>query len=86
MAAQQGQVFKLNWKAGLAWQRCFAGAPKIVDLDSLSLHSEPAYHWLAPMERATTTPEPQFSLAVCSRDNLSPSVVTSGDDLELSKI
>lgn len=36
------------WKAGLAWQRCFAGAPEIVDVAALRLDAEPAYAWLAP--------------------------------------
>jgi hypothetical protein len=39
------------WRAGLAWQRCFAAAPQIVDLDDLSLDSDLAFHWLAPRAR-----------------------------------
>lgn len=35
------------WRAGLAWQRCFAGAPEIVDLADVSVEAPPAYHWVA---------------------------------------
>ncbi|HEU5244318.1 MAG TPA: hypothetical protein VFU33_07950 [Gaiellaceae bacterium] len=35
------------WRAGLAWQRCFAGPPQIVDLAQLELEVAPAYRWKA---------------------------------------
>jgi hypothetical protein len=35
------------WRAGLAWQRCFAAAPQIVDSAELSLDTAPAYSWTA---------------------------------------
>jgi hypothetical protein len=34
------------WRAGLAWQRCFAAPPQIVELAELSLDSNPAYRWI----------------------------------------
>lgn len=36
------------WRAGLAWQRCFAGPPRIVDATQLGLDCAPAYLWVAP--------------------------------------
>jgi len=36
------------WRAGLAWQRCFAAAPQIVDVAALTLDTAPAYSWAAP--------------------------------------
>lgn len=36
------------WRAGLAWQRCFATAPQIVDIAQLSLDTTPGYSWPAP--------------------------------------
>lgn len=36
------------WRAGLAWQRCFASAPRIVDLTQLAVDSDPFYRWAAP--------------------------------------
>jgi hypothetical protein len=36
------------WKAGLAWQRCFAAAPQIVDAADVWLDPAPAYTWAAP--------------------------------------
>jgi hypothetical protein len=36
------------WRAGLAWQRCFAGPPQIVEPAELSLDPDPAYRWIAP--------------------------------------
>ncbi len=36
------------WRAGLAWQRCFAAAPRIVDVAELSLAADPVYRWVAP--------------------------------------
>ncbi len=38
------------WRAGLAWQRCFAAAPQIVELADVSLAGEPTYRWAAPAE------------------------------------
>jgi hypothetical protein len=35
------------WRAGLAWQRCFAAAPEIVDPAAVWLDPEPAYSWTA---------------------------------------
>jgi len=34
------------WRAGLAWQRCFAASPQIVELADVSLDSDPAYRWI----------------------------------------
>jgi hypothetical protein len=36
------------WRAGLAWQRCFAAAPQIVDAADVWLDPTPAYTWSAP--------------------------------------
>jgi hypothetical protein len=36
------------WRAGLAWQRCFAAAPQIVDAAEVWLDPTPAYAWSAP--------------------------------------
>lgn len=33
------------WRAGLAWQRCFADAPEIVDIGDVWLDPRPAYAW-----------------------------------------
>jgi hypothetical protein len=33
------------WRAGLAWQRCFAAPPRIVDDTPLNLDPVPAYRW-----------------------------------------
>jgi hypothetical protein len=33
------------WRAGLAWQRCFAEPPHIADLAGLDLEAPPAYSW-----------------------------------------
>jgi len=33
------------WKAGMAWQRCFAGPPQIADPADIDSDAEPAYHW-----------------------------------------
>lgn len=33
------------WKAGLAWQRCFAAPPRIVEAAEVSLDDVPAYRW-----------------------------------------
>ena len=35
------------WRAGLAWQRCFAAAPEIVDIADVWLEPVPAYAWPA---------------------------------------
>ncbi len=40
------------WRAGLAWQRCFAGPPAIVETAQLRLSDIPAYRWTAPEEPA----------------------------------
>jgi hypothetical protein len=41
------------WRAGVAWQRCFAAPPQIIDQASLlNLDAEPAYRWLPPSERS----------------------------------
>lgn len=37
------------WRAGLAWQRCFAAAPQIVDAANVWLDPVPAYTWSAPV-------------------------------------
>lgn len=36
------------WRAGLAWQCCFAAAPQIRDLAEVWLDPVPAYAWAAP--------------------------------------
>ena len=36
------------WRAGLAWQRCFAAAPQIRDIAEVWLDPVPAYAWAAP--------------------------------------
>ncbi len=33
------------WRAGLAWQRCFAAPPRIVEFADLTLDDAPAYRW-----------------------------------------
>jgi hypothetical protein len=40
------------WRAGLAWQRCFDGAPQIRDLADVWLDPVPAYAWAAPNQAA----------------------------------
>jgi hypothetical protein len=35
------------WRAGLAWQRCFAAAPQIADAADVWLDPAPAYAWTA---------------------------------------
>lgn len=40
------------WRAGLAWQRCFAAPPQIVELAELSLASSPTYRWIESEEQA----------------------------------
>jgi hypothetical protein len=35
------------WRAGLAWQRCFAEPPHIAELGTLHLDAPPAYRWTA---------------------------------------
>lgn len=41
------------WRAGLAWQRCFAAAPQIVDSGDVWLDRAPAYAWAADQEIPT---------------------------------
>lgn len=37
------------WRAGVAWQRCFAAPPQVIDQAALlSLDTEPAYRWVPP--------------------------------------
>lgn len=36
------------WRAGLAWQRCFAAPPQLMERASVSLDSDPAYRWIEP--------------------------------------
>ncbi|HZC30434.1 MAG TPA: hypothetical protein VE261_02880 [Gaiellaceae bacterium] len=50
LRAQLGQVIghPAVWRAGLAWQRCFAGPPRIVETAELSFDAAPAYRWAAP--------------------------------------
>lgn len=38
------------WRAGLAWQRCFAAAPQIVEAAHVWLDPTPAYSWSAPAQ------------------------------------
>jgi hypothetical protein len=41
------------WRAGLAWQRCFAAPPQIIDQATLlNLNAEPAYRWVPPSHRS----------------------------------
>jgi hypothetical protein len=40
------------WRAGLAWQRCFAGPPQIVEVSELSPEGDPTYRWAAPEQSA----------------------------------
>lgn len=39
------------WRAGLAWQRCFAAPPRIVEPAEVWLEPEPAYRWTQPNGR-----------------------------------
>ena len=41
------------WKAGLAWQPCFAGPPQVIDLANLEPDAELAYCWTAISEQVT---------------------------------
>jgi hypothetical protein len=55
--AQVGQAVRhpAVWRAGLAWQRCFAAPPQIVDdTTALDLDAVPAYSWTAPGAAAQT--------------------------------
>jgi len=36
------------WRAGVAWQRCFAGPPQVLGTAEVSLDADPAYRWVAP--------------------------------------
>jgi hypothetical protein len=38
------------WRAGVAWQRCFAAPPQIVEPAELSLDADPAYRWIPAEE------------------------------------
>jgi hypothetical protein len=40
------------WRAGLAWQRCFAAPPQIVEPADVPLDDEPAYRWIQPDQQA----------------------------------
>jgi hypothetical protein len=40
------------WRAGLAWQRCFAGPPQIVEPGAVSLDADPVYRWIPPGQSA----------------------------------
>jgi hypothetical protein len=40
------------WRAGLAWQRCFAAPPQIVELGEVSFDSDPTYRWIEPDQQA----------------------------------
>jgi hypothetical protein len=42
------------WRAGLAWQRCFAAPPQIVELPEVSLDSDPAYSWIESEQQVRT--------------------------------
>ena len=55
----RGQVSKglghpAVWRAGLAWQRCFAAAPQIVDAADVWLDLAPAYAWPASVQQTPT--------------------------------
>jgi hypothetical protein len=41
------------WRAGLAWQSCFAAPPHIIDAANLNLN-DIAYRWVAPEQQAST--------------------------------
>jgi hypothetical protein len=42
------------WRAGIAWQRCFAAPPQIVELTKISLDSNPAYSWIESEQQVRT--------------------------------
>jgi hypothetical protein len=45
------------WRAGLAWQRCFAAAPRIFDaVAPPSFDAEPAYRWSEPTPAQSKSP------------------------------
>lgn len=45
------------WRAGLAWQRCFAAAPRIfAAVAPPSFDAEPVYRWSAPAQVAGSSP------------------------------
>jgi hypothetical protein len=48
--AQVGQAMRQPavWRAGLAWQRCLAGPPSILETTGRSLDAAPAYRWPPP--------------------------------------
>lgn len=45
--AQASRAFRhpAVWRAGLAWQRCFASAPRIIDKADLPVDRAPEFHW-----------------------------------------
>jgi hypothetical protein len=53
--ARVGQAMRhpAVWRAGLAWQACFAGPPHLVQPAELSLQAAPDYRWTAPGEDLT---------------------------------
>jgi hypothetical protein len=42
------------WRAGIAWQRCFAAPPQIVELANVSLDPNPAYRWIESEQQVRT--------------------------------
>jgi hypothetical protein len=42
------------WRAGIAWQRCFAAPPQIVELAEVSLDCNPAYRWIESEQQVRT--------------------------------
>jgi len=42
------------WRAGIAWQHCFAAPPQIVELADVWLDPNPAYRWIEPEQRVRT--------------------------------
>jgi hypothetical protein len=53
--AQVGRALRhpAVWRAGVAWQRCFAAPPEIIDQAALrNLNAEPAYRWLPYSQRS----------------------------------
>jgi hypothetical protein len=50
--AQVGRAIRhpAVWRAGVAWQRCFAAPPQIVEPAELSLDADPAYRWIPAAE------------------------------------
>jgi hypothetical protein len=52
------------WRAGLAWQRCFAAAPQIVDIADLNLDPDPTYRWPEHDQQPVPPPEPGLTSGV----------------------